>query len=61
MIERNAVGYRSVLSLSDKNWFIVQSNYDQEDKDSFHDPRRIGVENRLRNYGNVGFHETDLF
>jgi acid ceramidase/N-acylethanolamine-hydrolysing acid amidase len=38
--------------LSDSNWFIIQTNYDRDEPDPFHDPRRIGVENRLRKYGN---------
>ena len=39
----------------------MQTNYDRDQKDPFHDPRRLGVENRLRKYGNVGFSEKDLF
>jgi hypothetical protein len=61
VIERNPTGYHALYTLNDTNWFLVQTNYDRDEKDPFHDPRRIGVENRLRNYGNQQFNETDLF
>jgi len=40
---------------------LVQTNYDRDQADPFHDPRRIGVENRLRKIDRTHFNETDLF
>jgi len=61
VIEKNTNGVHEVYTLSNTTWFLVQTNYDRDQPDPFHDPRRLGVENRLEKYGNSHFNETDLF
>ena len=52
IIERDPAGIHACTNLTKQNWFIIQTNYDRDEPDPVHDPRRIGVENRLRKYGN---------
>jgi hypothetical protein len=40
---------------------LVQTNYDRDYPDPLHDPRRVPVEKRLRERGNVDLEEKDLF
>ena len=47
--------------LNSTNWFLVQTNYDRDQPDPIHDSRRVAVENRIRERGNVHFEEQDLF
>lgn len=60
VIERDVNSVHATYSLSETNWFIVQTNYDRDYPDPLHDPRRIPVENRLKNRGNEGFTEQTL-
>ena len=60
VIERDPSSVHGYYSLSNTTWFLIQTNYDRDEPDPFHDPRRIGVENRLRKYGN-GITEKNLF
>jgi len=46
--------------LSEDNWFLVQTNYDRDQPDPLHDPRRIQVEKRMRERGNKNFTEQTL-
>ena len=41
-------------------WFLVQTNYDRDQPDPVHDPRRIPVEKKLADRGNQGFTEDTL-
>ena len=41
-------------------WFLVQTNYDRDEPDPVHDPRRIPVEKKLADRGNQGFTEEVL-
>lgn len=50
-----------MYTLDDKTWFLVQTNYDRDQPDPFHDPRRVPVENRLREYGQRNIDENTLF
>jgi len=61
VIERDYTGAHAIYTLNETTWFLVQTNYDRDQPDPFHDPRRIAVENRLRKYGNSHFNESDLF
>jgi len=36
---------------------LVQTNYDRDQPEPIHDPRRIPVENKLKERGNKGFSE----
>jgi hypothetical protein len=36
---------------------LVQTNYDRDQPEPIHDPRRIPVENKLKERGNKGFNE----
>lgn len=47
--------------MSETNWFLVQTNYDRDYPDPLHDPRRVPVEKRLRDRGNVKLEEQELF
>ena len=46
---------KAYYELSEENWFLVQTNYDRDIPDPMHDPRRIPVEQRLRERGNIHF------
>ena len=48
-------------TLSDSNWFLVQTNYDRNKVDPADDLRRIPAENKLKARGNKNFNEQDLF
>lgn len=61
VIERETNSVHAYYELSESNWFIVQTNYDRDYPDPLHDPRRVPVELRLRERGNVHFEEKDLF
>jgi len=52
IIERDPNSVHGFYTLNATNWFLIQTNYDRDEPDPFHDPRRVGVENRLRKYGN---------
>jgi hypothetical protein len=55
VIERDVDKVHAYYELTDENWFILQTNYDRDYPDPLHDPRRIPVENRLGERGNVHF------
>lgn len=57
VIERDTDSVHAFYELSETNWFIVQTNYDRDYPDPLHDPRRIPVEHRLRERGNLHFTE----
>jgi len=40
---------------------LVQTNYDRDYPDPLHDPRRVPVEKRLRERGNVHLESQELF
>lgn len=61
VIERDPNGVHGFYTLNATNWFLVQTNYDRDQPDPFHDPRRVAVENRLREHGQAGFTEHTLF
>jgi len=39
---------------------LIQTNYDRDQPDPFHDPRRVNTENKLAAYGNKNFTEKTL-
>lgn len=43
IIERNPGSIHAWYSLNSTTWFLIQTNYDRDQADPFHDPRRIGV------------------
>jgi len=43
VIERDPVGHNGFYQLNSTNWFLIQTNYDRDEPDPFHDPRRVGV------------------
>ena len=51
VIEREIDGVHAAYELSEQNWFIVQTNYDRDEKEPVYDPRRIPVENKLEKRG----------
>lgn len=55
VIEREPNSVHAFYELNETNWFIVQTNYDREYPDPLHDPRRIPVEKKIRERGNVDF------
>lgn len=57
VIERETDSVHAYYELSEENWFLVQTNSDRDVPDPVIDPRRIPVENRLRERGNVHFEE----
>lgn len=61
VIERDSNGIHGFYSLDDKTWFLVQTNYDRDQPDPFHDPRRVPVENRIREFGQRNIDEKTLF
>lgn len=48
VIERDVNGTHAYYELSEDNWFLVQTNYDRDQPDPLHDPRRIPVEKKMR-------------
>lgn len=60
VIERDTDSIHAFYELSASNWFIVQTNYDRDQPDPMHDPRRVPVEMRLRDRGNIHFEEQEL-
>ncbi len=60
VIERDTNSIHAYYELSEKNWFIVQTNYDRDYPDPLHDPRRVPVELRLGERGNIHFEEQTL-
>lgn len=61
MIERDSDGVHGFYTLNSTTWFLVQTNYDRDQPDPRHDPRRVPVENRIRERGQGGFTEKVLF
>jgi acid ceramidase/N-acylethanolamine-hydrolysing acid amidase len=60
VIERDTNKTHAFYELSDSTWFLVQTNYDRDLPEPIHDPRRIPVENKLRERGNKGLTEQVL-
>lgn len=60
VIERDVDAVHAFYELNETNWFLVQTNYDRDYPDPLHDPRRVPVEKRLRDRGNVGLNEQEL-
>jgi hypothetical protein len=60
VLERDTNQTHAAYTLSDSNWFLVQTNYDRDQPDPIHDPRRIPVENKLKERGNKGLNEQVL-
>jgi hypothetical protein len=60
VIERDTNFVHAYYELSDTTWFIVQTNYDRDYPDPLHDPRRVPVEKRLTERGNIHFEEQTL-
>ncbi len=60
VIERDADHTHAYYELSEERWFLVQTNYDRDQPDPVHDPRRIPTERKLEDRGNVGFSEKTL-
>ena len=61
VIERETNSVHAYYELNETTWFLVQTNYDRDYPDPVTDPRRIPVENRLRERGNIHFEEKELF
>ena len=61
VIERDSDAVHGFYTLNETNWFLVQTNYDRDQPDPVHDPRRVAVENRIREHGQAGFTEHTLF
>ena len=60
VIEREIEGVHAAYELSEKDWFIVQTNYDRDEKEPVYDPRRIPVENKLKKRGREDFSEKSM-
>lgn len=60
VIERDADKTNAYYELSEERWFLVQTNYDRDQPDPVHDPRRIPTERKLEDRGNIGFNEQTL-
>lgn len=60
VIQRDTDGFKAYYELSESNWFLIQTNYDRDEPDPLHDPRRIQVEKRMEERGNKNFTEQDL-
>lgn len=43
VIERDPGSVHNYYTLNETTWFLVQTNYDRDQPDPFHDPRRIPV------------------
>lgn len=61
VIERDTDSVHAYYELSEDNWFIVQTNYDRDQPDPVHDPRRIPVEKKIRERGNSNLNEKEFF
>lgn len=61
VIERDCNGVHAAYELSNATWFLVQTNYDRDQPDPWHDPRRGAVENRLRERGSAGLDGKVLY
>lgn len=55
VIEREIKGVHAAYELSDKNWFLVQTNYDRDAPEPIWDVRRSPVEAKLQSRGNKNF------
>ena len=55
VIERDTNSIHAYYELNETNWFLVQTNSDRDVPDPVIDPRRIPVEDRLRERGNIHF------
>ena len=51
MIERDTEDVHAFYELTDEKWFLVQTNYDRDQPDPIHDPRRIPAEDRIKQNG----------
>ena len=60
VIEKGYNGSHAYYELSESQWFLVQTNYDRDQPDPVTDPRRIPVEKRLTERGNIHFEEHEL-
>lgn len=60
VIERETDSVHAYYELSESNWFLVQTNYDRDQPDPVHDPRRIPVEKKMQERGNQNFSEQTL-
>ena len=60
VIERETDSTKAYYELSERIWFLVQTNYDRDEPDPVHDPRRIPVEKKLAERGNKDFTEDAL-
>ena len=47
--------------MNETTWFLVQTNYDRDQKDPLLDRRRVGVEEKIKEHGNKNFTKKDLF
>ena len=59
VIERDTEDVHAFYELTDETWFLVQTNYDRDQPDPLHDPRRIPAEDRVKANG-PGFTEEAL-
>ena len=53
VIERETNSIHGFYELNDERWFLVQTNYDRDQPDPTHDPRRVPVENRVKERGRL--------
>lgn len=60
VIERDTNKTHAYYELSDYMWFLIQTNYDRDQPDPIHDPRRIPTEHKLADRGNQNFTEQTL-
>ena len=61
IIERNNDNVHGFYSLSESNWYLVQTNYDRSVPDPSDDYRRLPAETKLKARGNKNFSQQDLF
>jgi len=61
VIEREIHGVHAAYELTDDVWFLVQTNYDRDQKEPIWDPRRIPVEKTVLQRGNKNFNEQTMF
>jgi acid ceramidase/N-acylethanolamine-hydrolysing acid amidase len=55
VIERDTDGVHAYYELSDTTWFLVQTNYDRDQPEPIYDVRRLPMEKRVHERGNVDF------
>jgi hypothetical protein len=60
VIERDTNQTHAYYELNDYMWFLIQTNYDRDQPDPIHDPRRIPTEHKLADRGNHNFTEQTL-